>query len=345
MSKLPTTSRTGGKPRSGPPVKGTRLGALRTLPGVGYDAGLGDALSRPPSRIRTWAPCERRGTSSGYCSDVRYFRAVPRALAIALAAAVALLACIVLTSVQASALGTPSDAAATRTFLEAADVWLQSSTANVPASAASMQAFVQKVGAECPDVFRNAPTYEQLLRSRDHLKGRQRRVLEHEVQQSKELVEELAASLEAASREPDRSATASFVATVTPLHWSESKVTRSVRSQIAQTQAETEGPPPSICADIKSWVESGYKTLSAATRGFHGREVALQRAYATSRTGAKKLNRYEQKHFGGLLRRLESHLRKRAVDLDRLERAIQEADESLRHALGLFDETGVDGFD
>lgn len=269
---------------------------------------------------------------------------MPRALAIA-AAAMAPLAHIALTPVQASALGTPSDAAATRTFLEAADAWLQSRVANAPASAASTQAFVKKVGAECPDVFRNAPTYEQLLRSRDHLRGRQRRVLEHEVQQSKELVGELAASLEAASLEPDRPATASLVATVTPLHWSESEVTRSVRSGIAEAQAETEGPPPSVCADIKSWVESGYKTLSAATRGFHGREVALQRAYAASRAGAKKLDHYEQKHFGALLRRFESHLRKRAVDLDRLERAIQEAGESLRHALGLFDETGVGGFE
>lgn len=158
-------------------------------------------------------------------------------------------------------------------------------------------------------------------------------------------MKELAASLEAASLEPDRPATASFVATVTPLHWSESEVTRSVRAGIAEIQAETEGPPPSVCADIKSWVESGYKTLSAATRSFHGREVALQRAYAASRAGAKKLNRYEQKHFGALLRRLESHLRKQAVDLDRLERAIQKAHESLRHALGLYDETGVDEFD
>jgi hypothetical protein len=260
-------------------------------------------------------------------------------------AAVALLACIALTPVRASALGTPSDAAATRKFLEAGDAWLQSLVANVPASVVSMQAFVQKVGAECPDVFRNAPTYGQLRRSRGHMRGRQRRVLEHEVQQSKELVEELAASLEAASLEPDQPATASLVATVTPLRWSESEVTRSVRSGIAEAQAETEGPPPSVCADIKSWVGSGYKTLSPATTGFHGHEVALQRAYAASRAGAKKLNRYEQKHFGALLRRFVSHLRKGAVNLDRLERASQEVDESLRHALGLFDETGVVAFD
>ncbi len=264
---------------------------------------------------------------------------------IASVVAVPLIACVALIPVQASALGTPSDAAATRTFLEASDTWVQSRLANAPASGASIQAFVQKLGGECPDVFRNAPTYEQLLRSRAHLRGRQRRVLEHEVQQSKELVEELAASLEAASLEPDRPATASLVATVTPLHWSESKVTRSAKSGVAEIQAETQGPPPSVCVDIKSWVESGYKTLSKATRTFHGREVALQRAFAASRAGAKKLDRYEQMHFGALLRRLESHLGKRTVDLDRLESAIQEAHESLRHALGLYDETGVDGFD
>lgn len=94
------------------------------------------------------------GTSSGYCSVMRYSCAVPRALAITLAATVALLSCMALIPVQASALGTPSDAAATRKFLEAVDAWLQSRVANAPASAASMQAFVQKVGAECPDVFR-----------------------------------------------------------------------------------------------------------------------------------------------------------------------------------------------
>lgn len=276
---------------------------------------------------------------------MRYSRVALRALSIAPTAAVALLMCIVLTPVQASALGAPSDAAVTRVFLEASDAWLQSRVANTTASAASMQVFVQKVGAECPDVFRNAPTHEQLLLSRDHLKGRQRRVLEHEVQQSKELVEELAASLEAASLEPDRPATASFVATVTPLHWSESEVTRSVRSGIAQAQAETEGPPPSVCADIKIWVESGYKTLSAATRGFHGREVTLQRAHASSQAGARKLNRYELRHFGALLRRFETHLRKQVVEVDRLERANREAIESLRHALGLFDDTGVGAFD
>lgn len=273
-----------------------------------------------------------------------YSRAVPRALAIAPAAAVALLAHITLAPLQASALGTPSDATATRTFLEAADAWSQSLAANAPASAASMQAFVQKVGAECPDVFRNSPTYEQLLRSRDS-RRQQRRALKREVQQSKELVEELAASLEAASMEPDRPATASLVATVTPLHWSEPEVTRSVRSGIARAQAQTEGPPPSICADIKSWVASGYKTLSASTRGFHEREASLQRASAQARAGANKLNRYEQKHFGALLRRFDSHLRKRAAGFERLERATREADESLRHALGLFDETGVSSFD
>jgi hypothetical protein len=277
---------------------------------------------------------------------MRYSCAVLRALAIASVAAVALLTCIAFTPLQAFALGTSSDAAATRTFLKATDTWWQSRLANARVSDAAMQAFAQKVGAECPDVFRNAPTYGQLLRSRDRLKGQRRRVLEHEVQQSKELVEELAASLDAASLEPDRPAMASFVATVTPLHWSESQVTRSVRSGIAEMKAETDGPPPSICADIRSWVESGYKTLSAATRGFHGRQVALQRASAASRAGAKKLNRYELRHFAGLRLRFESHLRKRAADLDRLERADQEAVESLRRALGLFDdETGVGEFE
>jgi hypothetical protein len=156
--------------------------------------------------------------------------------------------------------------AATRAYLQAANLWEQAVAANLPATRAATEAFAQQVGAECVGALAGAPSERSpSLSAREF--GEHRR----ESEQLGDLEDELGFALGSLELQPDRQATLALVSAVTPLSWSSPTLTRLVHMHVAEfveQQEQLVRGAPAVCADIKAWVSSGYETLSAGTKEF-----------------------------------------------------------------------------
>jgi hypothetical protein len=82
---------------------------------------------------------------------------------------------------------------------------------------------------------------------------------------------EMAADLEGAAKQSDRNATTALIAALTPLRWSNPAINAISHAMLAILQEELNSPAPAVCADMHSWVASGYKTLSPASKEFEKR--------------------------------------------------------------------------
>jgi hypothetical protein len=68
---------------------------------------------------------------------------------------------------------------------------------------------------------------------------------------------------------------AAFARAVKGLHWSNPRLTRTVKVFATKLKGVSSLAIPSLCADIKEWVASGYKTLAASTVQFNRRYTAV----------------------------------------------------------------------
>jgi len=66
----------------------------------------------------------------------------------------------------------------------------------------------------------------------------------------------------------DLPAGAKFIRSVASLHWANRSLARAVNGYASQLKTLSKLPAPSLCADVRAWVASGYKTLPASTVAF-----------------------------------------------------------------------------
>jgi hypothetical protein len=204
----------------------------------------------------------------------------------------------VLASVVALAIagcGSSSDTAdrsATHAYLQAAYVYEQAAVANVPALRTAAIRFASKLGKECPGVMAGTEDLRGSSRSFARRVGESMR----EDEQLSELEDEVGLAGREVLERPDRQALLMFANAVRSLRWSDPKLTRQILSEVAELQARAERPIPDVCADMKAWVASGYKTLSPATKEFRAkREEEAKQSQQTVHTQsiASLLLRYE----------------------------------------------------
>ncbi len=86
---------------------------------------------------------------------------------------------------------------------------------------------------------------------------------------------ELSFALEDSRTQPDREAVGALIHALTPLKWSNPKITVLVQVTAEAAKEELEIPAPPVCEDMKSWVASGYKTLTPISREIQSRSEAL----------------------------------------------------------------------
>jgi hypothetical protein len=163
----------------------------------------------------------------------------------------------------------PQDRAATRALLEARYVYEQALLAGAPASRAAEERFARTLSGECPGVLADAPNgapralLESLQRPRS---PRQVGEANRENVQLSDLQGELSLGLDLPLIETDRQAAATYARIVRSLRWSNTAVTVLERANAAELEWESQRAPPNVCADMRAWVASGYKTLSPATK-------------------------------------------------------------------------------
>jgi hypothetical protein len=242
----------------------------------------------------------------------------------------------VLASIVALALvgcGGSSDTAdkrATHAYLQAAYSYEQMAMTNIPAVHTAAIRFANKLGSECPGVMAGTEDMQGSSRSFARQVGESRR----EEEQSGELEEEIGLAEREALERPDRQALSTFANAVRQLHWSNPELTRQILSEVAELQTQAEQPIPDVCADIKAWVSSGYKTLPHTTKKFRVKrdeEAKQSQQTVPTRSTASLLSSYEGPSEKRLISETQA-LRKQARN-DR--RALTSVYERLLRRLGL----------
>lgn len=121
-------------------------------------------------------------------------------------------------------------------------------------------------------------TLSKLLESSPHSQTpRQKGESNRQLRQLSDLQGELGLALGLALIGPDRQASLAYVRAVRSLRWSNNAVTLLERESAVELESELQTAPPQVCADMKAWVASGYRTLSPATKALIGQREATLR--------------------------------------------------------------------
>lgn len=171
---------------------------------------------------------------------------------LATAAVVAVGAIVALTAAGSSHRDT-ADQSAADAFLRARLALLRSLTADLPAGNTSMTSFVAKVRAECPGALRGAPVNagpdgssggftDQGMIALQGLEG-----------------------LAIAQRSVDAAAVERFASTLRRLRWHDQRLTALVHTFSEIEMEQVKMHTPDLCAEIKAWAATGYRTLPQET--------------------------------------------------------------------------------
>jgi hypothetical protein len=237
----------------------------------------------------------------------------------------------------------PENAAATHAYLIATVSFEEAELTNLPQSVAAMEGVADRISGECPGVLTGAPPTEQelgLIGSESMTPPGPRTSGERQRQsrQRGDLQLELSLALSDSRIQPDREAAGELIHTLTPLRWSNPKITLLLHLTLANVQDELELPAPPVCADMKAWVASGYRTLSAASKELasqteallkHALEALVLYSQAGIQPFPEILARYEgardralARHIEALTAELQRRSATEAAVLKRLEAAV-----------------------
>ncbi len=176
----------------------------------------------------------------------------PSVLAATPALAVALV--LALAATPAPALAGPGDVAATRAYIQADYALVHAARVNLSTSEAALQTLRRQIAAACPKAAAGSPQDTD----------------------SEQLSNELFGAMTLAALSPDTQAVARFVRTVRGLRWSNGALTRKISTYAARLQTLSALPAPDICADVRAWAASRYRTLPASAVGFDSRYYKVE---------------------------------------------------------------------
>jgi hypothetical protein len=145
------------------------------------------------------------------------------------------------------ALAAPADVSETQAYVRANYALVSSAHAKLGAAEAILQGLLRRVRSECPRVAAGSPQNTD----------------------SEALTFELVGEMRLAASRPNAGAVAAFARTVAPLHWSNAKLTNAVRSYSRQLRKQSLLAIPDVCAEVRAWVASGFRTLPEGTRRFN----------------------------------------------------------------------------
>lgn len=152
---------------------------------------------------------------------------------------------IALAPVQ-SATASSGDAAATRSYLKANYTLLKVAQRNIKASEAAYKAVQHRAAGECPRAGLSSPQDTQ----------------------STQMSNEVIGAMVVSAAKPDLAAIRTYLSAVGRLHWSNASINHSIGRYRAMLGTIFKLSVPDICADVKSWARSEFKTLPSSTIGF-----------------------------------------------------------------------------
>lgn len=239
---------------------------------------------------------------------------------------------------SAGAAVSPGDRAATHAYLLAGYQRDQAFLASTPAFDSMYAAAAGPLGSECAGVLTGAFQEPFPARPQDEIKmtARRRGEEKREGQQLSDLQLEASSVLDRAAVIADRPAELAYAAQIRSLSWSDAALTGLIHADADEIETRFAKPAPAACADMKSWVASGHKTLSPASKALveerESQLASLLRNGSLALTAFKELIRTEGPVEKTLVLKAKQTL-KRVADIR--ESARLEVDGRLDTVLGL----------
>lgn len=154
--------------------------------------------------------------------------------------------------VPAHARASETDRAATRAYIHADYRLMQAATSQIPRIGATLRGLVSQVRQECPMAAVGFPQNAELMQIEDEIIG----------------------AIVTTVVDLGRTTGRAFVSVAERLTWSDRKLTRRVHRYVDSIRTLLALPPPTLCADVKSWAASGFTQLAADTLTFTPRFMA-----------------------------------------------------------------------
>jgi hypothetical protein len=163
---------------------------------------------------------------------------------------IALLAALAgLSGGAASAVTTPADVAATRTYVAADYALVQTGSSHIPVARAELHRLAAKLRRACAGAAANSPQNPE----------------------STELSNEVIGAMVTTANRSNIPQMDRFVAAAAPLRWSNRSLTRVIRGYVGQLRTMAALAVPDLCGDVRAWAASGYRALPASTIRFGAR--------------------------------------------------------------------------
>ena len=216
---------------------------------------------------------------------------------------VAVLAALAGPAAATAASVSPSDRAATDAYLEAEYRFDKALLASAAADRAAESAIVEGLVRECRDVLTGAPEQEFGGPRKAPLTPRARGERERGERELSTIQQQLYTAVREATHGPREAATDAFVAAVTPLRWSDPRVAASVRARTTALEEHVGITVASVCADLKAWAASAFRSLPADSRSFQAHEEERHQRGASGPSVSELLRRFEGPHERAILRR------------------------------------------
>jgi hypothetical protein len=192
---------------------------------------------------------------------------------------VLLAALVVATLLPASAPAARGDVAATQAYLQVNYRLVQASAAKIAPIETTLRGIRSRILDECPNAAANSP------------QDRDSEQLSNEV---------IGAMITGAVNLTALPATRQFVGVAAHLRWSDAALTSAVHAYARKVTGLVALAPPQVCADVRSWAASGFRTLPATTAMFAPRFISL---WVAPGDLPPSLARYETPAERSLLRR------------------------------------------
>jgi hypothetical protein len=206
------------------------------------------------------------------------------------------------------------DRSATRGYLEAELAYQRALTAAAPAAKAGVEAVANGLIRECPGVLTGAPRESLKTIFENHPQTpRQTGESNRAHRQLADVQLELTSALALPGIDAGRQAGIAYARAIRMLRWSNTTLTTLEHDRAEFLEWQLQVAAPRVCADMKAWRASGYKTLSSATKTYVREAEArvdplllLERELRPARSAAKLLARYEGPTEKALSRKIDA---------------------------------------
>lgn len=172
------------------------------------------------------------------------------------------------------ALGGSSDVSATQSYVRANYALVRTARSYLRRAEAAPLEVLAQVRRDCPRAAAGSPQDPQ----------------------STELSNEVIGAMVLAAYHLDLPALRGFIAQVEPLRWSSARPRDAVRSYARKLTVLAALAPPNLCADVRAWAASGFKTLAPATVHFDALFMPAWVALGELPASLKPYERAEEKN-------------------------------------------------